>query len=320
MKSLGLLATALLFMHSPFSVVASSNARQQQTKFGMETPRPERPVHVPDTVLAILKEDQRLERCGPEVVVTKEWFTASEIDLNGDSLMDLVVVPIEGCLVGANVGPFWVFRKALKSYQLALAVDALGIEILETKSSGTRDIAIYSATATEGLTTIFKFNGATYQPVQQLCQAIGSIRFHCVFFLARRELEQRTKVPLMLPTTLSSDYDPADPEQPHAIIEEASSDAYTVMLAWTPDCNGANVCRFGWVSGRKLNKGDRISGKKVRLAGGTTGYYEEGECFAYCNPSTMSWVKNGYLYTVADKAASEKALVRIANSAITGSW
>lgn len=253
------------------------------------------------------------------MVVTNQWFTAFEINLNADKLTDLVVLPVEGCLVGANIGPIWVFRQTTQGYELALVADALEIEILETKSGGSRDIAAYSATAIDGHTTIFKFNGAVYQPAQYLCEAIGSIRYHCVFFLARRELQRRTRVPLMLPTELGIEYDPTDPEQPHAIIEEATSEAYTVMLAATPDCSGANVCRFGWVSGRKLNKGERVAGKKVRLAEGTTGYYVEGECFAYCNPSTVSWVKGDYLYTVADKAAREKDLARIANSAITAS-
>jgi hypothetical protein len=274
---------------------------------------------VPDTVLNALKEDERLERCGPEPLVTKRWFTASEINLNGDKLTDLVVLPVEGCLFGANIGPIWVFRQTSQGYDLALVVDALGIEVLKTRSRGSRDIAVYAATAIEGFTTILKFNGTTYQPVQRLCEAIGSVRFHCVFLLARRELEQRTEVPLMLPTELNFAYDLDNSEGPHAIIEEAFKDAYTVMLAATPDCNGANICRFGWVAGRKLKRGEQIEGKKVRLAKGTTGYYVEGECFAYCNPSTMSWVKGDYLYTVADKAARQKDLARIANSAIIAS-
>jgi len=233
------ISIAVALMLGPIPGVCKPSIQQQQTTFGLEGPRPDRPVEIPDAVLNLLKQDDHVSRCEPDAVVAKKWFTASAINLNGDKLTDLVVLPVEGCLFGANIGPIWLFRQTSQGYELALVVDALGIEVLKTRSHGSRDIAVYAATGIEGFTTILKFNGTTYQPVQRLCEAIGAVRFHCVFFLARRELEQRTEVPLMLPSELNLDYDLENSEGLHAIIEEASKDAYNVMLAATPDCNGA---------------------------------------------------------------------------------
>jgi hypothetical protein len=130
--------------------VCKPSTQQQQTTFGLEGPRPARPVEVPDAVLNLLKQDDHVARCGPDAVVAKKWFTASEINLDADNSRDLVVLPVEGCLFGANIGPFWVFRQTTEGYELALVVDALGIEFLNTRSSGFRDIPAYSQNSNRG--------------------------------------------------------------------------------------------------------------------------------------------------------------------------
>jgi hypothetical protein len=53
------------------------------------------------------------------------WFIASEIDFNHDNMPDLVVKPEEACLFGANIGPFWVFRKTVRGYEKVWSVDTL---------------------------------------------------------------------------------------------------------------------------------------------------------------------------------------------------
>lgn len=114
-----------------------------QRAFGAEEPL-RRPVVVPDDVLLALRADERNRTCIPDgetdQAIRKEWFGTSEIDLNSDSRADLVIVPINGCLFGANIVPFWVFRTTDAGHELALSTNGLSLDVLETKTRDYSDI------------------------------------------------------------------------------------------------------------------------------------------------------------------------------------
>ena len=104
-------------------------------------------------------------------------------------------------------------------------------------------------------------------------------------------LRQKTRVPLRLPTYLALE------EETYpltAIIELAAPTRYRLQLAFTPDCAGGNVCRYGMVSGQAVGrKAKRMRGKAVKLAKGITGYFIDAECGANCSDSTLVWQQGG---------------------------
>jgi hypothetical protein len=130
------------------------------------------PVKLPNDVLEILRRDERTRACLSTALwwegqsaasITAEWFKALEADLNADALTDLVVKPDKLCLSGANIAPFWVFLNTPQGYKLVLNVDALGIEVLKTKSHGAFDIRATKASAVQVFSGVFRFNGETYE-------------------------------------------------------------------------------------------------------------------------------------------------------------
>jgi hypothetical protein len=71
-------------------------------------------------------------------------------------------------LFGANIVPFWIFRNTPQGHELALSVSALGLDVLNTKTNGYRDIRTTTATASSGYAISFKFNGKKYQAENHL--------------------------------------------------------------------------------------------------------------------------------------------------------
>lgn len=134
-----------------------------------------------------------------------------------------------------------------------------------------------------------------------------------VFGPVLHTLQKKSRVPVRLPTYLATEHE----EYPlYAIIEKAAKTEYEIQLAFDENCNGANVCRYGTVSGTLAKSGEPMEGTLVRLHRGMTGYYVSAVCEAYCLDSTISWIQDGYLYRIGIKAAKVEKLIRVANSAI----
>jgi hypothetical protein len=93
---------------------------------------------------------------------------------------------------------------------------------------------------------------------------------------------------------------------------------YVLELARGRDCNQATVCSHAVFMGDRAAK--LFGGRKVRLAGGRTGYFTPTTCGASCAPPQIQWRQQDVLYTISvkvDKADAERAtLVGLANSAI----
>ena len=136
-----------------------------QTVFGLKK-EVERPVRIPASVLLALRSDADVVRClkpkKSPAEIPASWFAASEVRLNEAEEIDLVVQPKDSCLLGAKVGPFWVFRRTQKGYELALKTSAQSIEILESKTTGYRDILSVQPTPVRVISVTFKFDGKKY--------------------------------------------------------------------------------------------------------------------------------------------------------------
>jgi hypothetical protein len=126
----------------------------------------ERPVPLPDEVLKLLRSDDRVIKCLEPERVTEApatWFVAAEVHLHDKDQSDFVVMPVNGCLLGTNVDPFWIFGKTAHGYDLLLKTVQYAIEIMKSKTKGYSDIRGNSSSPVEVYTVQFKFDGEKYQ-------------------------------------------------------------------------------------------------------------------------------------------------------------
>jgi hypothetical protein len=159
---------------------------------------------------------------------------------------------------------------------------------------------------------------------------------------------QMTGIPLRLPTYVPA-YRPLPKGTPptaptgserslRAISRRNTSDHYFVMLAYSDDCSGASVCRFGVLGAERLTKETRSideqyasvlngqGGKRspepaaaVVLSKGIKGRFIPWVCGANCTDAFVIWEEGGYRYTVGRKVGDRNALVTMASSAIESS-
>jgi hypothetical protein len=146
-----------------------SRTANPQTLFQLEE-RFTDPSPLPASVLETLQADtsnqQLFENCptrGSQHTIPSSWFLAAEVDLKRGDLSGLVVRADNCCLWGANIGPFWVFRRTNIGYELVLDASALGLELLDTRTNGYRDIRLSSAFGGEVHSTVFKFIEGRYR-------------------------------------------------------------------------------------------------------------------------------------------------------------
>lgn len=166
-----------------------NDAPAEQTSFAVDWPPDgvfiKKPVEIPSGALDVIADSlaRGTVNCLKHHNISPErlplsWFAGSEIHLDGPEEVDLIVqpnlpkiaaheVPLgegAGCLLGANIGPFWVIRKNSSGrYSLLLATYALGLKILDSRANYYRDIEAVAATANTTGTTVYKMAVAQYQ-------------------------------------------------------------------------------------------------------------------------------------------------------------
>ena len=133
-------------------------------------------------------------------------------------------------------------------------------------------------------------------------------------------LRRQTSVPLRLPSHI-----PALDQEPdlHANILSADKTGYVIVLAATPDCEGAHVCSFGALIGttRPVKSIDfySVSDRKrnsVTLRRGMKADFYRSECATYCDDALIVWTEHAFHYIVGLKGGSKAELIAAANSAI----
>jgi hypothetical protein len=96
-------------------------------------------------------------------------FHATAIDLDRDGRMDLIIKPGEagGCLLGANLGPWWIFRNTGAAgpgaWLPVLKASAISLSVLSEKHGKMPDLETARATATTVSTTRYRFKNGQYQ-------------------------------------------------------------------------------------------------------------------------------------------------------------
>jgi len=167
-RSAMLLIIAALLARGAESQQTKKRPSQEQMRFRLEE-SVDQPVPIPDAVLAVLSSDSEVRASGcvdqgqPALKISASWFEASRIHLDGPEEIDLLVKAKDGCLFGANIGPFWIFKKTQHGYELLLAISALGVELLPSRTNGHKDISAGAAAGGKAVTVFYKFDGRTYQ-------------------------------------------------------------------------------------------------------------------------------------------------------------
>jgi hypothetical protein len=129
----------------------------EQSEFGAEDQKWDRPVPVPSSVLQILRSAMK---ASPEELPA-EWLLASEIHLSGPNEIDLLVMGVGG-LTLPHAAHFWVFRRKRGQHELVLTTGGDSLTVLNRKWKGFREIQVYNNTASTTAGTIYSFDGQRY--------------------------------------------------------------------------------------------------------------------------------------------------------------
>ncbi len=167
----------LTLWNQPLSNVSQSASVVEQSRFAVESVPIQAPAEIPPDILALLRKDTYVRTCleegDLEEKIRATWFVGANIHLSSSSESDLIVMPRElkqapsenRCLLGANVGPFWIFKRVANGFPLVLELHTVGVTILKAQTNGYRDIQsekILQAGAYIS-TERYKFNGHVYQ-------------------------------------------------------------------------------------------------------------------------------------------------------------
>jgi hypothetical protein len=144
----------------------------EQIHFSVED-KLERPTALPEVVVDLLMNDEivvRSESCMKKIVILGQTpsslFMASEAHLDGTQQSDFVILG-KGCLLGANIAPFWIVRRTSDGFRIILSWVSHDLDILPTKTHGYHDVRLTSATANTLSTVVCSFDGQKYAPTKR---------------------------------------------------------------------------------------------------------------------------------------------------------
>jgi len=173
----------ILFLAVGLTALRTTAQQSQETfshppiSFSAEDAKFPNAVPLPDCVRRLLASDEHVvntlkyEHLSPEKLPA-DWFTSSEREL-GQSKGTYIVVMGASLMRGANINPFWIFRRSATSCDLLLSLGAHDLEVLKTRTNGLPDINIAAATAVRYFETQYRFDGHNYQVVKRTSQPIG---------------------------------------------------------------------------------------------------------------------------------------------------
>lgn len=176
-----------------------------------------------------------------------------------------------------------------------------------------------------------------------------------VFQPILHDLQNKTAVPVQLPTFVPTDALITDPDsrktEPYIAVPIQNgrfksiyayptvtrSDRYTIALQAlpSPGCRGASNCSFGDLTGERLTKQtpslreqfktESAAGlvyispesfSTVELSNQIKGIFVPYRCYANCGTSRIAWDSNGNRHSVGIRYGSKQTMIRMANSQI----
>jgi hypothetical protein len=102
-----------------------------------------------------------------------------------------------------------------------------------------------------------------------------------------------------------------------AVVRNADTEHYDILLATTLPCGGGNACTYGSVEGSKQPL-DPVLGKTIRvpLGTGVIGSFTATTCHAFCSQAYIRWEEDGVFYSIGVKAGKRDDMIKAARSAI----
>ncbi|MBI9046321.1 MAG: hypothetical protein JEZ06_17645 [Anaerolineaceae bacterium] len=104
---------------------------------------------------------------------------------------------------------------------------------------------------------------------------------------------------------------------------------YEIILEYGLDCNGANACHYGAISGLNADSDTPVGSSNfvcearqmetISLEMNITGYFIDYQCGISCGDAKLFWLYDGVQYMLALKAGSKEAISQLANAAILNS-
>jgi hypothetical protein len=124
-------------------------------------------------------------------------------------------------------------------------------------------------------------------------------------------VKKATDIPVLLPSRMTTEH--------RRLFSSGTGRAnrYEFEIGAVRNCHSATAC---FVADFRARRGGTPSGRKVKLAKGTTGYFHPTSCGASCASPGMEWVQDGVWYSIEAKLGTKRTerriLTRLADSAI----
>ena len=130
----------------------------------------QRPVQLSDAELAALANDDLMRKFSPASAgskLTQEGLEATQVQLCGTDERDLIVIGNGGSYATTYTGPFWIIRDLPAGAKIVLAESSLSLSLDTKRSNKCLNVETFAVTATDGITTQYKFNGQQYAASKQ---------------------------------------------------------------------------------------------------------------------------------------------------------
>jgi hypothetical protein len=127
------------------------------------------PVRLPPAVLKVIASQISEFGCSDAAHADESWFTTAQIELNAAEAPGLIVKPGPkgGCLLGANIGPFWIFRLRGGVYRQVLRQEALQVDELNSQTEGFHDLGFTAVVGGKVAKLNFSFSRGSYALVKR---------------------------------------------------------------------------------------------------------------------------------------------------------
>ncbi len=149
------------------AVVSAFGAEPEQVHFSAGDENVARPIHLPDEIVEILKNDGAVRQVLESEHLSAghlpmSWFVASEVHLGGPKEKDIVVVGM-GKLKRAGLTTFWVFRPWYPGYEVLLSATEHDLIVTDELWKKYRIIKTSAVTATSIRSASYRFEGGQYK-------------------------------------------------------------------------------------------------------------------------------------------------------------
>lgn len=152
------------------SAQSSSKSGAQQQFFNLEDAVPH-PEALSDAELAVLAKDNLMRKelgsTASGAALTQDGLEATAVQLCNSGERDVLVIGDGPPFKAAYVGPFWIIRDLPSGPVVVLAEPSLSLTIETKRSNKCLNVTAFAVTATEGITTQYKFNGTAYAVAKQ---------------------------------------------------------------------------------------------------------------------------------------------------------